>query len=440
MTVRKRNPGSASAAGESSGDALSAYFRMVGALPPLAVEAQAALGTAIDAAAAELRALLVGFDFVVGDIIRLIDLCWRFEASPADIFMPSSLPEANAKSSASTLEALLGWRGELEAVLSCPGDERRITLPQRYPINASFLERYYSAVGRAVTSLRQESPALPDGEDALAAPALAEISRRSREDPSGFAERYSAIVASHEKLLGLRMKMVESNLRLVISIARRYRSRGLPFDDLIQEGNIGLLHALERFDFKLGNKFSTYASWWIHHCISRATAEQVRIIRLPVHMINTITAMNRAEQRFIHLNGREPEMTELAAMLELPVARVNAIRKMSCQTISLQSALSEEDDKSTLEDVVADDETNNPMAKFAHKVLIQKLYEVIETLPERERKIIVMRFGLYGRPRSPLNEISASVGLTRERVRQLEKKVLETLRSPSKIKYIEGGL
>ena len=135
-----------------------------------------------------------------------------------------------------------------------------------------------------------------------------------------------------------------------------------------------------------------YASWWIHHCISRATAEQVRIIRLPVHMINTITAMNRAEQRFIHLNGREPEMTELAAMLELPVARVNAIRKMSCQTISLQSALSEEDEKSTLEDIVADDEANNPMVKYAHKVLIQKLYEVIETLPERERSIIVMRF------------------------------------------------
>ena len=157
-------------------------------------------------------------------------------------------------------------------------------------------------------------------------------------------------------------------------------------------------------------------------------------------MINTITAMNRAEQRFIHLNGREPEMTELAAMLELPVARVTAIRKMSCQTISLQSALNDDDDSGTLEDIVADDETNNPMAKYAHKVLFQKLYEVLETLPERERKIIVMRFGLYGQPRLPLNEISARVNLTRERVRQLEKKVLETLRSPSKIKYIEGGL
>ena len=440
MAVRKNDPRSVSAGGASSGDALSAYFRMVGDLPPLAVEAQTALGTAIDDAAAELRELLVGFDFVVADILRLIDLCWSFEASPADIFMPSSLPEANAKSSASTLAALRAWRGELAAVLKHPEGELRRDLPQRYPINAGFLEKYYSAVARAVSALRQESGGSPEAGDALAAPSLAEISRRSQEDPNGFSELYSSLAAVPEKLLDLRMKMVESNLRLVISIARRYRSRGLPFDDLIQEGNIGLLHALERFDFRLGHKFSTYASWWIHHCISRATAEQVRIIRLPVHMINTITAMNRAEQRFIHLNGREPEMTELAALLELPVARVNAIRKMSCQTISLQSALNEDDDSGTLEDIVADDETNNPMAKYAHKVLFQKLYEVLETLPERERKIIFMRFGLYGQPRLPLNEISARVGLTRERVRQLEKKVLATLRSPSKIKYIEGGL
>ena len=440
MAVRKNDPRSVSAGGASSGDALSAYFRMVGDLPPLAVEAQTALGTAIDAATGELRELLTGFDFVVGDILKLIDLCWSFEASPADIFMPSSLPEANAKSSASTLEALRAWRGDLAKVMKHPDAERRGVLPLRYPVNANFLERYYSAVERAVSALRQESGASAEAADGLAAPSLAEISRRSKEDPNGFSALYSAIVAAHEKLLDLRMKMVESNLRLVISIARRYRSRGLPFDDLIQEGNIGLLHALERFDFKLGHKFSTYASWWIHHCISRSTAEQVRIIRLPVHMINTITAMNRAEQRFIHLNGREPEMTELAALLELPVARVNAIRKMSCQTISLQSALNEDDDSGTLEDVVADDDTSNPMAKYAHKVLIQKLYEVIETLPERERSIIVMRFGLYGQPRLPLNEISARVGLTRERVRQLEKKVLETLRSPSKIKYIEGGL
>ena len=442
MPVRKNNPKSVSASGgSSSGDALSAYFRMVGAMPPLAVEAQLALGVDIDAATGELRELLLGFDFAARDIVALIDSCLSFDTSPADIFMPSSLPEANAKCSASTLEALRSWRGEILTALGKAGDEalRRQVL-RNYLINANFLERYYSAVEHAVAALRQEGGSAPEEGDALAAAALAEISRRVKADAEGFAKLHSAIVGAHEKLFGLRMKMVESNLRLVISIARRYRSRGLPFDDLIQEGNIGLLHALERFDFKLGHRFSTYASWWIHHCISRATAEQVRIIRLPVHMINTITAMNRAEQRFIHLYGREPSMNELAALLELPVARVNAIRKMSCQTISLQSALSGEEDSGTLEEVVADDEVNNPMLKYAHKLLIQKLYEVLETLPERERKIIVMRFGLYGQPRLPLNEISTQVGLTRERVRQLEKKVLETLRSPSKIKYIEGGL
>ena len=249
----------------------------------------------------------------------------------------------------------------------------------------------------------------------------------------------SALCAAHERLMLLRKRMIESNLRLVISIAQRYRNRGLPFDDLIQEGNIGLLRALERFDFQLGHKFSTYATWWIHHNISRATAEQVRVIRLPVHMINSLTAMNRAEQRFIQVHGREPGIAELAAMLELPVARVSALRKMSCQTISLQSPLGFEEDENPLESIIADDESNNPMRQYERKVLYEKLYEVLGTLPERERQIIILRFGLFDQPRQPLADISARLNLTRERVRQLEKKVLETLRSPAKIKYLEGG-
>jgi len=456
MSARINRTDAGSRGGAASPDALSAYLRSVGELPPLSVAEQSALWNDIGEATDAVRRVLFRFGFVAAEVVRLIDGCLEFESSPYDIFLPSSLPAREDKTSPEVMTELRKWRGAVERArldiakhFREPSDrlEKKrgdlVRLLEKYALNSAQLEELFdisaSYVRLAVPSWDGASKRFPAAED------IPEATRDLVEERFALplVEVFSGVaslISAREALHKLRQRMIESNLRLVISIAQRYRNRGLPFDDLIQEGNMGLIRALERFDCKLGHRFSTYASWWIHHGVARATAEQVRIIRLPAHMINSISAMHRAEQRFLQLHGREPESSELAAILELPVARVSAIKKMSCQTISLQSPLGDPEDEETLESVIADDESSDPIREYARKVLYEKLYEVVGMLPERERQIIILRFGLFDQPRLPLSDISVRLNLTRERVRQLEKKVLETLRSPAKIKYLEGGL
>ena len=247
-----------------------------------------------------------------------------------------------------------------------------------------------------------------------------------------------ALADACRKLEHFRDRMVEANLRLVVSIAQKFRNRGIPLNDLIQEGNLGLIKALERFDFRLGFKFGTYAGWWIRHRIFRIIAAQSRVIRLPMHMIRLIQEIRRAEQRFIQINGREPENSELAKFMELPEARISALRTMAMQTISLQTPVGDEEDGGVLEELVADGTAYEPAGELARKILYDRFYEMLRTLPEREQQIIIMRFGLFGSKPTPLGVISEKLHLTRERVRQLEIKILATLRSPEKLKYIDG--
>ena len=443
-------------AGAPSPDALSAYLRTVGDLPPLSVAEQNGLWGEIDAATDEVRRRLFRFGFAAEEVVRLIDGCLEFESSPNDFFLPSSLPGREDKASPEVMAQLRKWKSsivraqrEIRSDFRTPSEklERKrgelTKLLMKYALNSAQLEELFgisaSYIKLAVPTWNEVSGKLPEPGPTIPAATRELVEERFALPLPEVFTAVSELAAAREALQKLRQRMIESNLRLVISIAQRYRNRGLPFDDLIQEGNMGLIRALERFDFKLGHRFSTYASWWIHHGVARATAEQVRIIRLPAHMINSISAMHRAEQRFLQLHGREPDSSELAAILELPVARVSAIKKMSCQTISLQSPLGDPEDEHSLESVIADDESSDPIREYARKVLYEKLYEVLGMLPERERQIIILRFGLFEQPRLPLSDISVRLNLTRERVRQLEKKVLETLRSPAKLKYLDGG-
>jgi RNA polymerase primary sigma factor len=431
---------------ESFDDPVRHYLRQMGQVPLLTRDEEVAISMRIEKAEEALQDLVFRFgsvDTFVDNIIQsLVDGQERCDsvALEKSIESPEKYIKAAAKlqgqitaQAAAIRACFTGYREAKQAAKRQALKEEMTKLVKqlvkfygKLSLKQSITEDFAERLETKITELEQSEN-------------VAELELELWHTQEEFTEQVQKIRKLRKQADAAKKEMIEANLRLVISIAKKYTNRGMSFLDLIQEGNMGLMKAVEKFEYRRGFKFSTYATWWIRQAITRSIADQARTIRIPVHMIETINKLMRVQRQLVQEYGREPSPEEIAEELHIPVERVQTVLKMAQTPISLQAPVGDGEDTS-FGDFIEDKGADNPMEITGMNLLKDKLRDVLETLSERERQVLEQRFGLVdGQPRT-LEDVGREFKVTRERIRQIEAKALRKMRHPTRIRKLEGFL